>query len=99
MVLMETSLKDLCCSCDTHAAHALIYRSAQLRCGIFSCVRKFLPFSQKRGNISDIILFVLAVSPFQLGVGCDPLCRADVCSLGTREQIPSFGLRSQRLVG
>ena len=31
------------------------------------------------------------------GVRCDPLCRADLCSLGTRKQIPSFGLRSQRL--
>ena len=61
LMVMETSLKGLCSSCDTHAAHALIDRSSQLRYGIFSCVRKFLPFSQKRGNISDFILFVLAV--------------------------------------
>ena len=97
MVVMETSLKDLCSSCDTHASHALIDISLQLRYGIFSCVRKFLPFSRKRGNVSDFMLFVLAVEPFWLGFGWDPLHRADVCSLGTREQIPSFGSRSQRL--
>ena len=61
MVVMETSLKDLCSSCDTHAAHALIDRYTQLRYGIISCVRRFLPFSQKRGNMSDFMLFVLAV--------------------------------------
>ena len=61
MVVKETSLKDLCSLCDTHAAHALIDRSTQLRCGIFSFVRKFLPFSQKGGNISYFMLFVLAV--------------------------------------
>ena len=31
MVVMEASLKDLCSSSDTHAAHALINRSTQLR--------------------------------------------------------------------
>ena len=61
MMVIETSLKDLCSSCDTHIAHALIDRSAPLRYGIFSCVRKFLPFSQKTGNIRDFMLFVLAV--------------------------------------
>ena len=61
MVVIETSLKDLCSSCDTHAAHALIDSSTQLRDGIFSCVHKLLPFSQKRGNISDFMLFVMAV--------------------------------------
>ena len=30
---------------------------------------------------------------FWLRVGWDPLCRADVCSVGTRERIPSVGLR------
>ena len=75
MVVMETSLKDLCSSYDTHAAHALIDRSTQLRCGIFSCVRKFLPVSQKGGNMSYFMLFV-----FLVGVGCVTLCRADVCS-------------------
>ena len=62
--------------------------------GIFSSVRKFLSFSKKRGNISDFMLFVLA---FLVGFGWDPLCRADGWSLGTREQIISFGLRPQRL--
>ena len=57
MVVMETSLKDLCSSCDTHVPHALINRSTQLRYDIFSWV----PFSQKRGNIIDLMLFVLAV--------------------------------------
>ena len=45
MMVMETSLKYLCSSCDIHTAHALINRSTQLRYGIFSCMRKFLPFS------------------------------------------------------
>ena len=58
---METSLKDLCSSCDTHAAHALIDRSTQLRCGIFSYVRKFLPFSQKGVNIKYFMLFAKEV--------------------------------------
>ena len=53
---METSLTDLCSSFDTHAAHALIDRSTQLRCGIFSCMRNFLPFSQEGGNISYFLL-------------------------------------------
>ena len=61
MVVVETPLKDLCLSCDTHAAHALTDRSTQLRYGVFSCVRKFLSFSHRRGNISDFMLFVLAV--------------------------------------
>ena len=50
---METSLKDLCSSRDTHAAHALFDRLTKLRCGIFSCVRKFLPFSQKGSKQED----------------------------------------------
>ena len=45
--LMLWSLKDLCSSCDTHAPHKLIDRSTQLRHGIFSCVRRFLPLPQK----------------------------------------------------
>ena len=34
-------------------------QAPMLRYGIFSCVRKFLPFSQKRGNISDFMLLSL----------------------------------------
>ena len=39
--------------------------------GFFSCVCKFLPLAQKRGNISDFKLFVLEVLPFLVegGVG------------------------------
>ena len=47
MVVMETSLKDLCSSCDAHAAHALTDRSTQLRYGIFSCVCKFFSIFTK----------------------------------------------------
>ena len=36
-------------------------QAPMLRYGIFSCVRSFLPFSQKRSNISDFMLFVFAV--------------------------------------
>ena len=59
----------LCSLCDTHAAHALIDISAQLRCGIFSFMRKFLPFSQKGGNISSFIYLSWQCDPFNGGWG------------------------------
>ena len=71
MVVMETSLKDLCSSCDTHAAHALIDRLTKLRCGIFSCVRKFLPFHKREAT---------SVTSCYLSWQCDLFCGCGVRS-------------------
>ena len=59
MMVMETSLKDLCSSCDIHAAHALTDSSTQEKatpavCAIFCHI-------QRGGNISDFLFIALAM--------------------------------------
>ena len=54
MVVMETLLKDLCSSCDTHAAHALIDRSTQLNVASLVVCVSFCHFHKMESTSSTL---------------------------------------------